>query len=60
MVELLEVRLKADLVGFLLFVHILTNFHFSKGGSLASDDLFLLDLRNGEHAAQWMIVPVVG
>jgi len=30
------------------------------GGSLASDDLFLLDLRNGEHAAQWMIVPVVG
>jgi protein phosphatase len=34
-------------------------FYFS-GGSLASDDLFLLDLRNGEHAAQWMIVPVVG
>jgi protein phosphatase len=31
-----------------------------KGGSLASDDLYLLDLRNGEAAAQWMIVPVVG
>lgn len=32
----------------------------SLGGSLASDDLYLLDLRNGEAAAQWMIVPVVG
>eukprot|EP00357_Protocruzia_adherens_P011297 CAMPEP_0115014480 /NCGR_PEP_ID=MMETSP0216-20121206/26107_1 /TAXON_ID=223996 /ORGANISM="Protocruzia adherens, Strain Boccale" /LENGTH=783 /DNA_ID=CAMNT_0002384235 /DNA_START=200 /DNA_END=2551 /DNA_ORIENTATION=- len=30
------------------------------GGSLASDDLFLLDLRSGEEAAQWMIVPVIG
>lgn len=30
------------------------------GGSLASDDLYLLDLRNGDQAAQWMIVPVVG
>ena len=30
------------------------------GGSLASDDLYLLDLRNGEKKAQWMIVPVVG
>jgi len=30
------------------------------GGSLASDDLYLLDLRNGDSAAQWMIVPVVG
>ena len=30
------------------------------GGSLASDDLFLLDLRNGERSATWMIVPVVG
>jgi hypothetical protein len=30
------------------------------GGSLASDDLYLLDLRNGEQSAQWMIVPVVG
>ena len=30
------------------------------GGSLASDDLYLLDLRNGDAAAQWMIVPVVG
>jgi len=27
---------------------------------LASDDLYLLDLRNGDQAAQWMIVPVVG
>ena len=32
----------------------------SVGGSLASDDLYLLDLRNGDQAAQWMIVPVVG
>lgn len=30
------------------------------GGSLASDDLYLFDLRNGDSAAQWMIVPVVG
>lgn len=30
------------------------------GGSLASDDLFLLDMRNGEEQATWMIVPVVG
>lgn len=30
------------------------------GGSLASDDLFLLDMRNGEDQATWMIVPVVG
>lgn len=30
------------------------------GGSLASDDLYLLDMRNGEELAQWMIVPVVG
>ena len=27
---------------------------------MASDDLYLLDLRNGDQAAQWMIVPVVG
>ena len=27
---------------------------------MASDDLYLLDLRNGDAAAQWMIVPVVG
>jgi protein phosphatase len=32
----------------------------SGGGSLASDDLYLLDMRNGEEVAQWMIVPVVG
>lgn len=30
------------------------------GGSLASDDLYLYDLRSGEEAANWMIVPVVG
>ena len=30
------------------------------GGSLASDDLYLLDLRNGDSATQWMIVPVIG
>jgi protein phosphatase len=33
---------------------------FYIGGSLASDDLYLLDMRNGEEMAQWMIVPVVG
>lgn len=27
---------------------------------MASDELFLLDIRNGEDKAQWMIVPVVG
>jgi len=27
---------------------------------LASDELFLLDIRNGEDKAQWMMVPVVG
>lgn len=27
---------------------------------MASDDLYLLDMRNGEEMAQWMIVPVVG
>ena len=30
------------------------------GGGFASDDLYLLDLRNGESMAQWMIVPVIG
>lgn len=30
------------------------------GGSLASDDLYLLDLRKGDEIAQWMVVPVVG
>eukprot|EP00831_Metopus_contortus_P052665 TRINITY_DN44222_c0_g1_i1.p1 TRINITY_DN44222_c0_g1~~TRINITY_DN44222_c0_g1_i1.p1 ORF type:complete len:190 (+),score=29.02 TRINITY_DN44222_c0_g1_i1:123-692(+) len=30
------------------------------GGSLASDDLYLLDLRQGEDQAQWIIVPVIG
>jgi diadenosine tetraphosphatase ApaH/serine/threonine PP2A family protein phosphatase len=29
-------------------------------GSLASDDLYLLDLKNGEASAAWTIVPVVG
>ena len=27
---------------------------------MASDDLYLLDLRNGDAAAQWTIVPIVG
>jgi hypothetical protein len=30
------------------------------GGSLASDDLYLLDLRSGEDSGTWMIVPIVG
>jgi diadenosine tetraphosphatase ApaH/serine/threonine PP2A family protein phosphatase len=30
------------------------------GGSLASDDLYLLDLRNGEEQTTWMTVPVIG
>lgn len=30
------------------------------GGSLASDDLYLLDMRPGEDNATWMTVPVVG
>ena len=30
------------------------------GGSFASDDLYLLDMRNGEDEANWMIVPTVG
>lgn len=30
------------------------------GGGVAPDDLFFLDLRNGEDQAQWIIVPVVG
>ena len=30
------------------------------GGSLASDDLYLLDLRSGEESATWMVVPIVG
>lgn len=30
------------------------------GGGFASDDLYLLDLRNGDSMAQWMIVPVIG
>jgi len=42
-----------------LFV-VLTTCFLNLGGSLASDDLYLLDLRNGDAAAQWMIVPVVG
>jgi len=31
-----------------------------KGGSLASDDLYLLDLKEGDDKAVWSIVPVVG
>lgn len=30
------------------------------GGQLVSDDLYLLDLKNGDDKAQWAIVPVVG
>jgi hypothetical protein len=30
------------------------------GGSLASDDLYLLDMRNGEVMAQWMAALQVG
>lgn len=30
------------------------------GGGVAPDDLYFLDLRNGEDQAQWIIVPVVG
>lgn len=30
------------------------------GGALANDDLYLLDMRNGEDQAQWMVVPIVG
>ena len=30
------------------------------GGGLASDDLYLLDLKEGEEKAAWNIVPVVG
>ena len=30
------------------------------GGSLASDDLHLLDLRSGQNAATWNVVPVIG
>ena len=30
------------------------------GGSLASDDLYLLDMRAGDSSASWMIVPVIG
>lgn len=29
-------------------------------GSLARDELYLLQLRNGEENAQWMIIPVSG
>ena len=31
-----------------------------QGGGLASDDLYLLDLKDGEEKAVWNIVPVVG
>eukprot|EP01017_Pseudomicrothorax_dubius_P042425 TRINITY_DN6922_c0_g2_i1.p1 TRINITY_DN6922_c0_g2~~TRINITY_DN6922_c0_g2_i1.p1 ORF type:complete len:790 (+),score=105.53 TRINITY_DN6922_c0_g2_i1:1108-3477(+) len=30
------------------------------GGALASDDLYLLDLRGGEDEARWIIVPALG
>ena len=30
------------------------------GGSLVNDDLYLLDVRNGEEMPHWLVVPVVG
>ena len=30
------------------------------GGSLASDELFLLDIKKGEDDPKWMVVPVSG
>jgi len=30
------------------------------GGGLASDDLYMLDTRNGEDSAHWMTIPVMG
>ncbi len=33
---------------------------FKKGGGLASDELFLFDMRKGERKAFWNVVPVVG
>lgn len=32
----------------------------SGGGALARGDLYMLQLRNGEEEAQWMIIPVAG
>lgn len=34
--------------------------NFFKGGGLASDDLYLFDMRKGELKAFWNVVPVVG
>ena len=30
------------------------------GGGLVSDDLYMLDARNGEDLAHWMTIPVIG
>ena len=30
------------------------------GGGLADDNVFLLDLRNGDDKASWVMIPVVG
>ena len=30
------------------------------GGGLADDNVFLLDLRNGDEKASWVMIPVVG
>jgi len=35
-------------------------FLFFSGGSLASDELYLLDLRGSEDVGIWTVVPVVG
>lgn len=42
-----------------MLLEVLISF-ISLGGTLVSDDLYLLDLRNGEDQGQWIIVPVVG
>ena len=42
---------------YILYIYI---YIYTLGGSLASDDLYLLDLRGGDQHAQWMVVPVVG
>lgn len=35
-------------------------YRLMKGGSLASDDLYLLDLRSTDDVGSWTVVPVVG
>ena len=40
------------------YIYIYTSIYI--GGGLASDDLFLLDVRQGEENATWVIIPIVG